>query len=269
MMHPRDILKSYGISPKRSLGQNFIFDDNILARIVTLAELKNDDSVLEIGPGIGSLTRHLSPLAKTVLAVEIDDRLIPILKAQLQNRSNVIILLDDVLKINPVTYLGSSYCVVANVPYYITGAILRHLFDSEPLPDKVVLTVQKEVAQRMAATPGNMSLLATFVQYYAQIRIAFTIKAGSFWPRPDVDSAVVRLDTHSKRLIEDRHEADFFRLIRVGYSQKRKQLQKNLRSLSFSREHIQASLQHSSIDGRRRAETLSLEEWKSLFEALF
>jgi 16S rRNA (adenine1518-N6/adenine1519-N6)-dimethyltransferase len=268
-MHPREILKNYGISPKRSLGQNFIFDDNILARIVTLAELKSNDSVLEIGPGIGSLTKHLSPLAETVLAVEIDDRFIPILEAHLQNQSNVIILLGDVLKINPVTYLGSSYIVVANIPYYITGAILRHLFDSDPPPERAVLTVQKEVAQRMAAHPGNMSLLANFVQYYAQISIAFMIKAGSFWPRPEVDSAVVRLDTRSKRLIDHRHEADFFRLLRVGFSQKRKQLQKNLRNLGFSRERIQASLQFSGIDGKRRAETLSLDEWKSLFEALF
>jgi 16S rRNA (adenine1518-N6/adenine1519-N6)-dimethyltransferase len=268
-MHPRDILKSYGISPKRSLGQNFIFDNNILARIVNLAELKSSDSVLEIGPGIGSLTRHLSSAAEMVLAVEIDERLIPVPRDQLQNYNNVIILWGDVLKVEAFTYFSSSYCVVANVPYYITGAILRRLFDSDPLPDRAVLTVQREVARRMAASPGNMSLLAAFVQYYAHIEVAFAIKAGSFWPRPNVDSAVVRLDTRSERLIEQRQEADFFRLLRVGFGQKRKQLQKNLRGLNFSREHIQAALQQSGIDGTRRAETLSLDEWKSIFHALF
>ncbi len=269
-IHPRDILKDYGVSPKRSLGQNFLFDDNILARIVGLAELEKDHSVLEIGPGIGSLTRCLAPLTKSVVAVEIDDRLIPILEDQLQNYQNVTIRHEDILKFEPSRHFDKSYSVVVNVPYYITGAILRHIYDfSELSPDLAILTVQQEVAKRLIAKPGKMSLLSTSVQYYAEIEMGFTIKAGSFWPKPEVDSAVVCLRSRSNRLIETQREKEFFRLIRVGYSQKRKQLQKNLRSLGFPRDYLQASFLRSGIDGSRRAETLSLKEWQLLFDELF
>ena len=268
-MHPRDILNSYGISPKRSLGQNFIFDDNILSRIVNLADLKVNDSILEIGPGIGSLTRHLATKSRSVVAVEIDDRLVPILEDQLRTYDNILVLRDDILDVDLATLFEDPYFVVANVPYYITGAILRHLFNSDPIPVRMVLTVQLEVAQRMTAQPGRMSLLAAIAQYYAQIEMGFMIKAGSFWPKPDVDSAVVKLTSYPERLVEKNQEEEFFRLLRIGFGQKRKQLQKNLRSLGFSREHILNSFQNAGIDATRRAETLSIKEWQMLYYALF
>lgn len=269
MKHPNDVLKAYGITPKRSLGQNFLFDDNILSRIVELAGLKSNESVLEIGPGLGSLTRYLALFANTVVAVEIDERLIPVLENELSDYDNVAILHADILEINASSYFSDSYSVVANVPYYITGAILRQLFDADLLPDRAILTVQREVAERMAARPNKMSLLAAVVQYYAHVEVAFVVKAGSFWPRPDVDSAVVKLVTRNERLIDRQREAEFFRLLRVGFSQKRKQLQKNLRGLNLTKGHIRASLRKAGIDGTRRAETLSIDEWIIIFQALF
>ena len=159
---------------------------------------------------------------------------------------------------------------MANVPFYITGAILRHLLGSIAKPSLMVLTVQKEVAERITAVPPNMSLLSVSVQYYGHPRTITIIKAGAFWPRPDVDSSVIRIDLHkhSPEGVDPVQEDSFFKLVRVGFSQKRKQLQKNLRQLQPSREQIDYLLQKSGIDGRRRAETLSLDEWHALARAI-
>ena len=169
----------------------------------------------------------------------------------------------DILQQNPADWFDKPYKVVANVPYYITGAILRHLLSSQPHPSVMVMTVQKEVA-----VPPNMSLLAVSVQYYGQAQIIDTIKAGAFWPRPNVDSAVMRIDLGNRTQINRDNTDLFFKIVKAGFSQKRKQLQKNLRQFGYSQVKIAEILEQAGVDGRRRAETLSLDEWRQLMELL-
>jgi 16S rRNA (adenine1518-N6/adenine1519-N6)-dimethyltransferase len=270
LSHPKELLAAYGLQPKKSLGQNFLFDENILARIVETAEIQPADHVLEIGPGLGSLTHLLARQAAQVVAVELDDRLLPILQGQLALYNNVRLIHGDILKQRPGELFQQPYKVVANVPYYITGAILRHLLTAVHKPTSLTMTVQQEVAGRITAEPPNMSLLAVSVQFYGRATIAHTIKAGAFWPRPDVDSAVVHIDLTQPAAtgVPVVQEKAFMRLVKVGFAQKRKQLQKNLRALGHSRAVINAALERAGVDGRRRAETVTLAEWGLLFQAL-
>lgn len=268
-MHPKTLLERHGLHPKKSLGQNFIFDDNVLTAIVATAQLQPDDNVLEIGPGLGALTLRLAEAAGQVVAVELDDRLLPILEQELRHLPNVRLWHGDILEQTPADWFGAApYRVVANVPYYITGAILRHLFAVSPRPESVTLTVQQEVAQRLAAAPGDMSLLAVSVQCFGVVEVGRNIRAGAFWPRPEVDSAVVHIRLRRPPLIAPEEEQAFFRLARAGFGQKRKQLQKNLRVLGFPREGIATALAAAGIDGNRRAETLSLDEWVALLRSM-
>ncbi|RMH00064.1 MAG: ribosomal RNA small subunit methyltransferase A [Chloroflexi bacterium] len=255
--------------PKKSLGQNFLSDENILARIAATADLQPADRVLEIGPGVGTLTRHLAQTAVSVVAVELDDRLLPILQAELADLNNVRLIHGDILEQDPSRLFDGPYKVVANVPYYITGAILRHLLDGTHKPTMMVLTVQKEVAERITAVPPQMSLLAVSVQFYGQAEIAGIIKAGAFWPRPDVDSAIVRIDLTKRPFPNIQNERAFMRLVRAGFSQKRKQLRNNLQALGLNKKQLTAILDKAGIDARRRAETLSLAEWATLYETLW
>ena len=264
-MHPKALLDQYGLSPKQSLGQNFLSDEGLLARIVAAADLSPDDEALEVGPGLGALTRPLARVARRVVAVELDGRLLPVLENELAGLGNVELVHGDVLQLDPADWFAASYVVVANVPYYITGAILRHLLSGRPRPRRLVLTVQREVADRLTARPPEMSLLAVSVQYYGRVRLVSTVKAGAFWPRPEVDSAVVRIDVDERHLA---NEAAFFRLIRAGFSEKRKQLKNNLRGLGLGDEAIAAALAAAGIDGRRRAETLTIEEWERLSQMM-
>jgi 16S rRNA (adenine1518-N6/adenine1519-N6)-dimethyltransferase len=269
MLHPKQILTHYGLEAKKSLGQNFISDENILARIAAAAELTPADNVLEVGPGLGSLTHQLARAAGRVVAVELDDRLLPILALEMGGYDNVELVHGDILEQEPAQWFGSEpYKVVANLPYYITGAILRHLLSAESKPQLMVMTVQKEVADRMTAVPGNMSLLSVSVQFHGRATIVDSLKAGAFWPRPGVDSAIVRLEVAPEPLVPVADEKAFFHLVRMGFSQKRKQLKNNMRALGRSDEEVERALAEAGIDGRRRAETLSLEEWAKLYQAL-
>jgi 16S rRNA (adenine1518-N6/adenine1519-N6)-dimethyltransferase len=268
-MHPKQLLDRYGLAPKQSLGQNFLFDDGLLARIVAAAEVEPGDEVLEVGPGLGALTRQLALTGGRVVAVELDGRLIPVLEDELGSFTNVELIQGDVLQLAPAKWYAGPYKVVANVPYYITGAILRHLLENRPRPSRLVLTVQKEVAERLAARPPDMSLLAVSVQYYGTVRQVATVKAGAFWPRPEVDSVVIRIDVNPLRQDSDRSsEKAFFTVVRAGFSEKRKQLKNNLRRLGLGDDVIAATLAVSAIDGRRRAETLAIEEWERLAQGL-
>lgn len=269
MEHPKHLLQEYGLEPKKSLGQNFLYDDNILGRIVEAAAIGPEDAVLEIGPGVGTLTAHLAEAARRVVAVELDDRLLPLLQRELAKYDNVTLVHGDILEQDPATWFGNRpYKVVANVPYYITGAILRHLLSGKGKPEVMVLTVQKEVAERITAGPGDMSLLAVSVQFYGEPALVSEIKAGSFWPRPDVDSAILQIDLSRGLLLPIAEEERFFRVVKAGFSQKRKQLQKNLRSLGFKRKEIMARLREVGIDGQRRAETLTPQEWLAVYRAV-
>lgn len=266
-MHPKEILQAYNLEPKKSLGQNFLFDPNILERIADAANLSLQDEVLEIGPGLGSLTAVIAERVQSVTAVELDQRFIPILLRQLADYDNVRVIHGDILEQKPDALFQRPYKVVANVPYYITGAILRHLLSAIPKPSRVVMTVQKEVAERVTAVAPHMSLLAVSVQFYGTAKLEDTIKAGAFWPRPDVDSAILSIDlTDWDR--SDVDEQAFFRLVKMGFSQKRKQLQKNLRGLGYDKNHIKQLLATAEIDGTRRAQTLSIAEWVTLYQTI-
>lgn len=263
-IHPRQLLTQYQIEPKKSLGQNFLFDENVLTRIVEAADVQPFESVLEIGPGLGSLTRVLAQTAASVTAIELDQRFLPILQTELDYFDNVRIIHGDILEQNLDALFEKPYKVVANVPYYITGAILRHLLSAKQKPNTVVMTVQKEVAERITAVPPKMSLLSVSTQLYGQPELITTIKAGAFWPRPDVDSAVLRLTLYPEPLLPFDQEKRFFKLVRAGFSQKRKQLKNNLRQLGYNSEEVTAVLLAANIDGRRRAETLTLSEWLAI-----
>jgi 16S rRNA (adenine1518-N6/adenine1519-N6)-dimethyltransferase len=261
------LLRRHGVRPKKSLGQNFLTDERALARIVAAADIDSEDTVLEIGPGVGSLTRHLAQAARRVIAIEIDHQLIPVLQQVLADHSHVEVLQGDFLDMHPAHLVPpitppASLKVVANIPYYITAPILRRLLESEPRPSLAVLTVQREVAERICAEPGDMSLLAVSVQFYGRPRIVAHIPAGAFYPPPEVDSAVVRIDLFESPAVEVASVDRFFRIVQAGFRQKRKQL-KNARAggLALPAAQAAAALRAAEVDPSRRAETLSLEEW--------
>ncbi len=268
-MHPKQLLEMQEIEPKKSLGQNFLFDPNVLKRIADTAVLTPADDVLEIGPGLGSLTAVLADRAQRVVAVELDDRLLPTLRWQLAAKPNVTLVHGDILAQDPAQWFAHSahYKVVANLPYYITGGILRHLLTAVVKPELMVLTVQKEVAERVTAVGGQMSLLAVSVQFYGQATLEMNLAAGAFWPRPTIASSVLKVDLRqrvaSTTAVED--EEAFFRIVRAGFSQKRKQLQKNLRQL-VPPDEANAWLTTADLDGSRRAETLGMHEWVRLYQ---
>ena len=260
------LLRQYNLRPHKGLGQNFLQDESALQKIVSLADLQPEDSVLEIGPGLGSLTRYLALVSRSVTAVELDEGLFPALTAVLAPYSNVRLVHGDILELNPAKLMETSdYVVVANIPYYITSAVIRHLLESESKPRRVVLTVQQEVAERICAGPGEMSLLALSVQVYGKPSIAKTIPAAAFHPAPKVDSAVVKIEIHPQPVIPSTHLDNFFRLAKAGFGQKRKTLRNSLGAL-VGREHAETILAAAGIDPMRRAETLSLEEWGKISE---
>jgi len=251
---------------KKSLGQHWLRDEASLDAMLDAAEIGPDDTVLEIGPGTGALTEVLARFAARVITVEIDRRLEPILRERLEPYAHVEVVFGDILETDVAALVGPDpYVVVANVPYYITSAIIRHLLESEHRPQRLVLTVQLEVASRLVARPGDMSLLAVSAQYYGKPRIVTRLSAGVFWPRPDVDSAVVRIDVYDRPPVDVPDDETFFRVVRAGFSQKRKQLKNALADgLHLSAEATVHWMQAAGIDPRRRAETLTLEEWAAL-----
>ncbi len=260
------VLKRFGLRADKSLGQNFLQDANALEQVVRAAEIQPDDSVLEIGPGLGSLTRYLAASARDVAAVELDGRLLPPLEAILTPHRNVRVVHADILKIAPGKLIVQpGYLVVANIPYYITSAVIRHLLEDMNKPRKIVLTIQKEVAGRICAEPGELSLLALSVQVYGRPRIAANIPAEAFFPAPKVDSAILVVDIFPSPLVEEKHLKIFFRLIKAGFAQKRKTLRNSLASgLHKSTDEIVELLRLAGIDPMRRAETLSIPEWQTL-----
>jgi len=262
----RALLNGSGMKADKSLGQNFLNDSSALQQIIDAAEIQKNDIVLEIGPGLGSLTRYLALTAGKVICIELDPDLIPILDKVLNPYSNIEIIEGDILKIRISSLVhDENYLVVANVPYNITSAIFRHLLDNFPRPKRLVLTIQKEVAQRICAEPGNMSLLALSVQIYGKPRIAKIISADSFYPVPKVESAIIRVDMNPEPLIPQGLLEPFFLLAKAGFSQKRKTLRNSISAgLRITKEDASCMLENSGIDPTRRAETLSIQEWSVL-----
>jgi 16S rRNA (adenine1518-N6/adenine1519-N6)-dimethyltransferase len=274
-----NLLRQYNLHPRKSLGQNFLVDPVHLAKIVDLAELTLQDTVVEIGPGPGTLTHRLVQAAGRVIAVELDGDMVHLLRSELGHHPNLTVIEADILQTNlnalvsptrPTFNLQPiSYKVVANLPYYITSAVLRHLLESTPRPSRIVVTVQKEVARRIVAGPGAMSLLAVSVQFYGQPRLAHHIPAGAFFPTPKVDSAVVQIDTYQQPPVAVTDTAHFFQIVRAGFGQKRKQLKNSLAAgLHKPILQVSAALEQANIAPTRRAETLSMVEWANLAEVL-
>ena len=271
-MDVRRLLKQWNLQPNKGLGQNFLVNQAALKKIVAAAELTPDDVVLEVGAGLGTLTERLARHAGHVVAVELDQRLLPVLQSVLANFDNITLIQGDVLALDPAALISAAsiqhpasniqYKVVANLPYYITSAVLRHLLEANLKPQRMAITVQREVAERIVAKPGQMSLLAVSVQFYGRPRLLFRIKPGSFYPSPEVESAVVGIDLHATPPVPVEDTAAFFRVARAGFAQRRKQLRNSLAAgLRQSPDEVAAKLRKVGVDPRRRAQTLSLEEW--------
>ena len=260
------LLHQFGLRPDKSLGQNFLVDESALHQVVEAAQVTPQDVVLEIGAGLGSLTRHLAARAQKVIAVEVDSSLIPALKQVVYQFPNVQVIEGDILALDPLYLVSQSqYLVVANIPYYITSALIRHLLEADLPPRRLVLTIQQEVAKRICALPGDMSLLALSVQVYGRPKIVAYIPAVDFYPPPKVDSAIIRIDLFPSPLIPSNELDVFFRLIKAGFSQKRKTLRNSLSGgLHLSPSAVEVLLMEADINPMRRAETLSLSEWHHL-----
>jgi len=260
------LLRRYDLHPRKGLGQNFLQDNHALQKIVCAAELGPAEVVLEIGSGLGSLTRFLALSARSVTAVELDRKLFPALESVLASYKNVRLVEGDILKLNPGELMETpGYKVVANIPYYITSVVIRHLLEADVRPSRLVLTVQKEVAERICAGAGRMSLLALSVQVYGKPIIGATIPAEAFYPPPKVDSAVLCIEVYPQPIIPAEKLDRFFILIKAGFSQKRKTLRNALSGgLRIAQAESEELLSAAGIDPQRRAESLGLEEWGNL-----
>jgi 16S rRNA (adenine1518-N6/adenine1519-N6)-dimethyltransferase len=266
----RNLLRRHTIQPKKRLGQNFLVDEAALAKVAAAAELAPGDTVLEIGAGLGSLTRHLAAIAGRVVAVEVDGDLLAALHDTLEGYDQVELIHGDILRLDLPGRLGlpDGYKVAANIPYYITSAVIRRLLESPVRPERIVLMVQREVAERIVAQPGDMNLLAVSVQFYSRPSLVARVPAGAFYPRPDVDSEIVRLDVRERPAVSAPDVDSFFRVVKAGFSQKRKQLRNSLSGgLRLEPAQVDALLAAAGVAPQRRAETLNLEEWAAVARA--
>ncbi|MCL4458649.1 MAG: 16S rRNA (adenine(1518)-N(6)/adenine(1519)-N(6))-dimethyltransferase RsmA [Chloroflexi bacterium] len=265
----RRLLRQLGLRPRKRLGQNFLVDEGVLQQIVEIADLQKSDIVLEIGPGLGNVTRQLARRAGRVIAVELDPALAKALHSLLSSFKNVEIVNKNILEFDPAELIAAQpYKVVANLPYYITSLVLRHLLESSLKPKVLVLMVQKEVGERITARPGAMSLLSLSIQFYGEPRLVRVIPAAAFYPPPKVDSAIVYIEVYDHPLI-DINPQKFFQVAHIGFSQPRKQLRNILaRHISLPPEMATHLLREANIDETRRAQTLTLEEWAKLCQVL-
>jgi len=272
----RQILRQFGVKPKKRLGQHFLIDEAVLERILSAAEISPGDIVVEVGPGLGILTEGLAKQGAKVIAVELDPKLVALLKKRLAAFPDVKIIHADILKAVPrqllqndltASALFRGYKVVANLPYYITSPVLRHFFEAPLRPSVIVVMVQKEVGEAIVATPGKMSLLSVRTQFYSKPVIIFSVPAASFYPPPKVDSVILRLDVYPQPPIEVPDTTGFFDIVMHGFSSPRKQLRNSLaHSLEMPPSRVSLLLEKAGIDGKRRAETLDLEEWRELWK---
>jgi 16S rRNA (adenine1518-N6/adenine1519-N6)-dimethyltransferase len=257
-------LRRHSLRPRKSLGQNFLRDRSYLAKIVNAAELQPCDEVLEIGPGTGVLTATLAEQAAQVVAVELDDHLVQLLRVELSERQNLQVVHGDALEIDPRDYFSGAYKLIGNIPYYITGPILRRYLEMDARPEVLVLMVQKEVANRITAGPGDLSLLGVSVQFYADAKTVARVPRRAFVPAPKVDSAVIKITPREPSLPTELRD-DFFSLARAGFGTKRKTLGNALSiGLSIDRSDSRTLLLEAGIDEQRRAQTLTLDEWTQL-----
>ncbi|MFC1592722.1 16S rRNA (adenine(1518)-N(6)/adenine(1519)-N(6))-dimethyltransferase RsmA [Candidatus Omnitrophota bacterium] len=273
----KGLLLHFDLQTKKRLGQHFLIDKEVLRLIISTAELAPADTVIEVGPGLGVLTRELVKSAGQVLAVELDNKLAATLKKTLGSYHNVDIINEDILDIEPLALLQGreslqplnnpfNYKVVANLPYYITSPVLRHFLQASMKPETMIVMVQKEVAKAIVARPGQMSMLSVSVQFYGEPRIVDYVPAHCFHPVPEVDSAILRIDLYPQPAVAVTDEKSFFELMRAGFTTSRKQIVNSLtQGLGLSKTEVSALLEGADIVSRRRAETLTLEEWARLW----
>lgn len=267
---PQALLRRFGIRPSKKLGQNFMADSRALKRVIAAAEIEGDETVLEIGAGVGTLTWRLAQRCARVVAVEIDERLIPALEYALGDLGNVEVVTGDILMLDVAEILGNEpYSVVANIPYYITSTLIRHLMETECRPRCVVLTIQKEVAERIVTGPGEMSLLALSVQVYGVPELRGRIPASAFYPQPKVDSAVLRIMSYSTPRVPQALIKPLFTLARAGFGQKRKQIHNSLtKNLGKPKGVILEWLQAADVRPEQRAQELGVEDWIALAQEI-
>ena len=263
----RNLLYAHNMRPNKAFGQNFLIDRSILTKIVEAAEIEADDEILEVGAGTGVLTRELAQHARRVVAVELERDMLALLAKTTSFYENVELIARNLLFLNPVEVFGQTpYKLVANLPYYITAPTFRHFLESANPPRTLVVMVQQEVAQRIVAQPGDLSVLAISIQFYGQPRIMAQVPASSFYPAPKVDSAILRVDVHADAPLSPVERESFFRLVQAGFSERRKQLHNSLtHGLHYKNEVIRAWLAEAGIEASRRAETLSIVEWLQLW----
>jgi len=273
------MLRRFGLRARKGLGQHFLIDEEVLKLITSAAELTPTDVIMEIGPGLGVLTKELARRAGWVVTIELDSKLAAILKQTLASFNNVTIINEDILQIDPEVLLKEqrqrfspaisspfSYKVVANLPYYITSLVLRHFLEASLKPQIMVVMVQKEVAEAIVAEPGQMSILSVSVQFYGQPKIISYVPARCFYPAPEVDSAILRVTLYSKPVVDVTDETSFFRLVRAGFTTPRKQICNSLtQGLGLPKAEVLSLLEKANIVPQRRAETLTLNEWAQLW----
>lgn len=268
----KGLCRDLGVRPSRSKGQNFLISERIYNKIIEESGIGSKDKILEVGPGPGFMTVKLASKAGKVMAVELDDKMAEALKEFLKNKEikNARVVNRDIMDLElPPRELGDDYKVVANLPYNITSVFLRKFLSDPGRPESMVLLLQKEVAERITAEPPHMSLLALSVRYYGEPFFVKKVSAANFWPRPRVDSAIVRIKVRSKFLCDRSEEEDFFRLIRAGFSSKRKMLKNNLVSnLGIKSSEAESALKEAGLNPGIRPQELSLNDWVKLKEFL-
>jgi 16S rRNA (adenine1518-N6/adenine1519-N6)-dimethyltransferase len=274
------MLKRLDLRARKSLGQHFLVNKEVLEKIIASAELIPEDNIIEVGPGMGILTKEIAKKAGFVFAIELDKRLANLLKHDFVASKNVAVINQDILKVNPLLLIKEkradlspredftiNYKVVANLPYYITSAVLRHFLEDSSKPRLIVVMMQKEVAEAIIAKPGAMSLLSVSVQFYGEPKIISYIPAESFFPPPKVDSAILKIDVYSQPIVEVNDVSDFFKLVQAGFCAPRKQIGNSLaQGLGLPKVEALSLLEKADIISRRRAETLSIEEWQRLWK---
>lgn len=276
----KGLLRHFDLRARKGLGQHFLIDEEVLKLITSAAELTPTDVIMEIGPGLGVLTRELAKQAGWVVTIELDNKLAAILKQTLASFNNVTIINGDILSIDPAALLQEqkarfppevnspfSYKVVANLPYYITSPVLRHFLETSVKPKTMVVMVQKEVAEAIVAEPGQMSLLSISVQFYGEPEIVSYVPARCFYPAPEIDSAILRVKLYPEPAVAVTDKESFFALVRAGFTASRKQIGNSLaQGLGLPKAEVLPLLEKASIVPRRRAETLTLNEWAQLWQ---
>jgi 16S rRNA (adenine1518-N6/adenine1519-N6)-dimethyltransferase len=263
----KQILEMFGARPNTDLGQHFLIEGKYLDQIIEAAEPLAGKKVLEIGPGMGVLTKKLSKEAEEVIAIEIDGRMVSILKTMCLKCTNLTVREMDARNFDP-TNIG-DYKIVANLPYYLTSHIIRKFLEEKNKPEQMVILVQKEVADRICAKPNKMNMLAISVQFYGEPTLIEVVPRDAFYPTPQVSSAIVKINLYSTPLFSDVNVDKFFRLAKAGFGEKRKQLINSLASLGYDKPELEMLLKKANIDPQRRAETLSMADWHSIYKNFY